>query len=231
MHLKNKTAILTGASTGIGKGIAKALLKEGAKVIVLGLHKPRYCSSFHKVDVRDECQVISALSKIRKIDILINNAGIACDAPVEKTTSAMLDSMIDINFKGVFLMSKHAIPKMGRGGCIVNISSLCGLKSVSGIGAYSAAKAAVVRLTETLAQELAGRGIRANCIAPGVIYTEMWRKRFGREGGKVLKEIAEHTLLKRFGTPEEIAHAVVFLCENEYVDGTTILVDGGQMLC
>jgi NAD(P)-dependent dehydrogenase (short-subunit alcohol dehydrogenase family) len=230
VNIKDKVVLLTGASTGIGKGVAKVFLQKKAKVIVFGQHKPQYCTSFHKVDVGNEAQIISALSRINKIDILINNAGVAKDARVEDTTGEMLDEMINVNFKGVFWMSKYSIPKLRKKGCIVNISSLCGLKSFPGIGVYSATKAAVISLTQTLAQELAPRGIRVNGIAAGVVDTDMWRKRFGPDAKRVLKDIAGSTLLKRLANPDDMAHAVIFLCENDFIDGETILVDGGEFI-
>lgn len=120
---------------------------------------------------------------------------------------------------------------MNKNGCIINISYLCGLKSFPGTGIYSATKAAVISLTNTLAQELADRGIRVNSIAPGVVDTELWKKRFGADWEVVRKEIEKTNLLKRCGKPEEIAHTAIFLCENDFIDGETILVDGGQNIC
>jgi len=167
MDLKNKIVLLTGASTGIGKSIAKSFLEKGAKVTVLGLHKPEFCSEFHKVDVSKEDEIISALSQIKKIDILINNAGVTKIATITETSNEILDEMFNINFKGLFWMSKHSIPKVNDGGCIINIGSLAGLKSFEGYGIYCATKSAVISLTKTLALELANQKIRANCIAPG----------------------------------------------------------------
>lgn len=228
VKLNKKTVLLTGASTGIGRGIAKTLLAKGARVIVFGQNKPPYCSSFYKVDVGNERQIISALSEVGKIDILINNAGVSIDAAIEDTTNQIMDKILDVNLKGLFWMAKHSIPKIKRGGCIVNISSLCAFRSFAGTGIYSATKAAVTSMTEILAQELAGRKIRVNALAPGVIDTAIWDKKFGRRAGKMLKGMTKSTLLKRLGTPEDMAHAVVFLCENEFIDGSTIIVDGGE---
>lgn len=230
MDLQDKIVILTGASTGIGKGIAEALLAKNAKVIVFGRHRPQNCSSFYKVDVSNERQIIAALSKIEKIDILINNAGIVNDATIENTTNEMLDAMINVNFKGVFWMMKHSIPRLNDGGCIISISSTCGVKGLPFAGVYSATKAAVIRLTESLAQELASRRIRVNTIASGVVDTELWVKRFGDNYKEVLKGVEASTLLKRSAKPEEIAHTVIFLCENDFVDGETIVVDGGEII-
>ena len=228
MELKNKIVLLTGASTGIGKSIAKSLLDKGAKVIVFGLHKPESCSEFYKVDVSNEEEITSTLSKIKKIDVLINNAGVAKIATISETSNEILEEMLNINFKGLFYMSKHSIQKLNKNGCIINISSLAGLKSFEGYGIYCATKSAVISLTKTLALELANRKIRANCIAPGIIDTEICGKMYGAQGKKNLKEFEESVLLKRSGKPEEIAKTAIFLCENDFVNGETILVDGGE---
>jgi len=231
MDLKNKTVLLTGASTGIGKAIAEEFLKRKARVIVFGRSKPEFCSLFYKVDVASEDQIISALCKIKKIDVLVNNAGISKDSEVEKTSSEVLDAMISVNFKGVFWMAKHSINKMNKNGCIINISSICGLKGSAGMGIYSATKAAVISLTETLALELADRKIRVNAIAPGVIETDIWTKRFGAESKKVLNRKIENSVpLKRSGTTGEIAHVAIFLCENDFINGETIVADGAQSI-
>ncbi|MBM3708721.1 MAG: SDR family oxidoreductase [Actinobacteria bacterium] len=227
MNLKNKKLLLTGASTGIGKAIAYSFLKKGAKVIVFGLHKPRYCSSFFKVDLRQRAQIISAISKIGKIDILINNAGVVFPAKIVETKDEIMEEMLDINFKSVFWMSKYAVPKINKSGCIINISSIRGLRGCRGVGVYSATKAAVINFTETLAQELADRKIRVNCIAPGFVKTAIWKKEYGVKADKVRKELEKYTLLKRSAAPEEIAHAAVFLCENEFMEASTLVIDGG----
>ncbi len=228
MNLKNKTVLLTGASTGIGKAIAKSMMKKGAKVIVLGLHKPDFSSEFYQVDISKESQIISALSKIKNIDVLINNAGVAKVATITETSTAMLDEILNVNFKGLFWMSKYSIPKLNDNGCIINISSLAGIKSFAGYGVYCATKSAVISLTKTMALELASKKIRANCVAPGIINTEMWNKMYGKDGDKTLKENEKYVLLKRAGKPEEIAKTTIFLCENDFINGETILVDGGE---
>src|SRR3989339_2140159 len=151
MVLKNKIVLLTGASTGMGKSFAKALLDKKAKVIVFGLHKPKFYSEFYKVDVSKENEIITALAKIKKIDVLINNAGIAKIAKIIKTSNKILDEMLNVNFKGLFWMSKYSIPKLNNNGCIINISSIAAFKSFEGYGIYCATKAAVISLTKTLA--------------------------------------------------------------------------------
>jgi len=231
VEIKNKTILLTGASTGIGKAIAAAFLEKQARVVVFGLHRPPRCSRFFKVDVGDERQVAAAMAGVKRIDVLVNNAGVDFDCEISAISSAQIEAMVNVNFKGMVWMCKHAVPRFGRGGCIVNISSSLGLRSVPRSGIYSATKAAMISLTETLAQELAGRKIRVNCLAPGLVATALWRKRFGARAGRILAEVSRANLLKRCGRPEEIAQAVLFLCGNEFIDGATVLVDGGQNIC
>ena len=228
MELRGKVVLVTGASTGIGRAIARFFISEGARVIVFGLNRPDYNVEFHRVDVRKEGEIKKAMLKVGEIDVLVNNAGVAKLATVEKTSNELLNEVLDVNFKGVFWMCKHGIPKINQGGCIVNISSIAGLKSFESYSVYCASKAAVISLTKTLALELAKKKIRANCIAPGIIDTEIWGKMFGKEAKKELKEISEFVPLKRVGKPEEIAQAVSFLCRNEFANGSVVIVDGGE---
>ena len=230
MKLKNKTVLISGASSGIGKAIAKLFLDKGAKVIVFGLNKPKMNVEFYKVDITKENEIRSALSKIKKIDVLVNNAGIAKVGKIEEISSEVIDQIIGVNFKGLVLLSKYSIPKLSRNGCIINISSLAGLKSFAGWGIYCATKSAVISLTKTLALELAEKKIRVNCIAPGIIDTEIWDKIYGKTGKKKLKEEENFVLLKRAGKPEEIAHAAIFACENDFLNGEIIVVDGGEIV-
>jgi len=230
MELNSKTALITGGSSGIGKAIAELFIEKGMKVIILGLNKPDYPSEFHKVDLKNEKEILSALSKINKIDILVNNAGIAKVTKLQDTSSKDFDEMFNVNFRGMFLVSKYCLPKLNKNSCIINISSLAGIKSFSEYSVYCATKSAVISLTKTLALELADKKIRANCIAPGIIDTGIWGKMYGKNGRKELKENEKFVLLKRSGKPEEIAQTAVFICENDYINGETILVDGGESI-
>lgn len=229
MDLKGKTALITGGSSGIGKAIAQAFIKKGAKIIILGRHKPDYKCEFHKVDIGKEEEIEEAVSKLGKIDVLVNNAGIALGDFLEDAKKEDIERTIDINLKGPIYMSKYSIPKINKGGCIINISSKLGIKADIETSIYNATKAAIINLTETLAQELAEKGIRVNSIAPGIIYTPIFEKYYGskKEADKYIRESVQNYPIKRPGKPEEIAHAAIFLVENEFVTGTTIRVDGG----
>lgn len=229
MEIKNKKVLITGGSTGIGRAMALEFIKRGAKVTILGLNKPKYNCDFHKADISKEDEIKKALEKINSIDILINNAGIAKIAKLGDTSTKIMNEMIDVNFKGLFWTCKYSMPKINSGGCIVNISSLAGINSFEGYGIYCATKAAVISLTKTLAIELKDRKIRANSIAPGIIETEIWEKMYGYKGKSILNEFKKETLASRAGRPEEIAHAAVFLIENEFINGTVLSIDGGEI--
>ena len=232
MNLKNKTALITGGSSGIGKAIARAFIEKGAKVIIFGINKPDYNCEFYHVDVSKEEQIKKALNNIKSLDIVINNAGIFKGKLVEKTTAEELNEVLDIDFKGAFLVCKHSIPKLNKGGCIINISSILGIAPRAEASVYSASKAAVISLTKALALELANKSIRVNSIAPGIIDTPIWEKFAGskEEGDKDMKESSSHHPLKRAGKPEEIAHAAIFLAENEFTTGIVLSVDGGATI-
>jgi len=232
VNIKNKTVLVTGGSTGIGKAIAEAFIAKGTKVIVFGLNKPQYSCEFYKVDVSKENEIKSALSKIKSLDILVNNAGIFTGSLVEETNMNDFDEEMNINFKGTFMTCKYSIPKINKGGCIINISSILGINPRAEASVYSASKAAIISLTKSLALELANKPIRVNSIAPGVIDTPIWQKGVSsrEEGEKDLKESASKHPLKRSGKPEEIAHATIFLAENDFTTGAILAVDGGATI-
>lgn len=229
MNLSQKTVLLTGGSSGIGRAIAKSCLEKGAQLIVFGQHVPNYECQFFQVNVGLEEEIRAALDKIDRVDALINNAGIAHLSKLEEIRTEELNQMLEVNFKGVLWMCKYTVPKMPSGANIINVSSIAGIQSYEDFGIYCATKAAVISLTKTLAIELAPKKIRVNAIAPGAVETSIWNKMYGPEGQKVLKEIEALTLLKRIGNSEEIAQGVQFLIANDFTTGSVLVMDGGEL--
>ena len=249
--LTGKTAIITGGGTGIGKATARLFAQEGANVVITGRTEERLIEtaddindagaeiSFRVSDVSNERDCIetieSTLGKYGSIDILFNNAGVCYKSNTHETATDVWDETFDVNVKGVYLMSKHTIPHMIRqgGGSIVNNSSILGLKaSPAGFAAYSASKGAVNQLTRSMALEYADKGIRVNAVCPGTIYTPMMDELFEEWGDRELGEkryISVHPI-GRLAQPEEIAHAVLYLCDDriKFITGTMLSVDGGM---
>ncbi|HEX3034646.1 MAG TPA: SDR family oxidoreductase [Thermodesulfobacteriota bacterium] len=250
MKLKNKVAIITGGSLGIGKATAVLFAKEGAKVIITGrtektlkevvegAKKEGLEIDYLVSDVANEedCKkaINYTINKYKRIDILFNNAGVLPLGITHETSTEDWDNAFNINVRGTYLMSKYTIPhmlKQGKG-CIVNNSSVLGLKAISGAVAYNATKGAVSQLTRSMALEYADKGIRVNAICPGTIVTPMVESFLERvpSAKEYLESLQPMTKsLDRFGKPEEIAHAVLFLCDEnvEFMAGTMLSVDGG----
>ena len=252
MKIKGKAAIITGGSLGIGKSTAILFANEGADVLITGrtestlaevaeagkgsVGKIEYLVS--DVSKEQDCRaaVDHAKSLFGKIDILFNNAGVLPLAVTHETSVEEWDRVFDINVKGTFLMSKFCIPHMIEqgGGTIVNNSSILGLKAIPGVAAYNSTKGAVTQLTRSMALEYGPNGIRVNAICPGTTVTPMVEEFLGSSPQEVddylkgLQPITGH--LGRYATPEEIAHAVLFLCDSDnvaYMTGSMLSVDGG----
>lgn len=242
---KNKVALVTGASSGIGRATAIAFAKKGAKVIIvdwiennetLNLVKELGSEAvFIKCDVSKitdvKVMVEKAIAQFGQIDYAFNNAGIeGTQANTWDCTEENWDKTIAVNLKGIWLCMKHEIPQMikqGKG-VIVNCASVAGLVGFAGLPAYVASKHGVVGLTKTAALECAKLGIRVNVVCPGVIQTPM----IDRLTGKAKEAIEQFTGLEpigRFGLPEEIANAVIWLCSDDasFVTGHAMAVDGG----
>ncbi len=229
MGLKGKTALITGGSSGIGKAIALAFLKEGAKVLVFDIQKPDFDVKFFKVDVRDEKQIEKAFTEIKELDILVNNAGVYEPGLVEETTKEQLDKVIDINFKGTYLMSKHSLLLLRKSkGNIINVASALGVNPENESPAYCSSKAAVIMLTKCMAQANAGKNVRVNAILPGPIDTPMLRKSFKTQ--KELDEYAKTNPMKKIGSAEEVARVALFLASDDssFITSSTYEVDGGE---
>jgi len=242
--LKEKVALVTGGARGIGCGIAKALAREGATVIVnysgskekaeavvKSIIENGGIAKSYQCDVADytavEKMIKSIVEKHGHLDILVNNAGITRDNLVMKMSETEFDEVIATNLKGSFNTMRHVARQMlkQRGGQIINISSVSGILGNAGQMNYAASKAGVVGMTKTMARELASRSITVNAIAPGFIETEMTEAL-----SDSVKEASKAQIpLGRFGDVEDIAEMVVFLASNKakYITGQVISVDGG----
>ena len=245
-RLKNKIAVITGGSGGIGKATAIRFVEEGAAVaiwdvatergeaLVTELQKAGGQAAFFQVNTADwdavQAAVKATVDTFGRIDILINNAGITRDATLLKMTGEQWDQVIDINLTGVFNCTRAIAPLMtGQGsGRIVNASSVVGLYGNFGQTNYAATKAGVIGMTKVWAKELGRKGVTVNAVAPGFIATEM----VAAMPEEVLAKMREKVPVGRLGTPEEIAGVYVFLASSEgaYINGATISVDGGITL-
>lgn len=229
MKLKDKVAIVTGGASGIGKAISELFLKEGARVIVFDIKEPDFEVEYYKVDVSNEKEIKNAFDKIEKLDVLVNNAGIYFQSSVENTSKKDLDRIIDIDFKGTYLMSKHALPLIKESkGNIVNISSGIGVVPEPDSPAYCSTKAAVIMLTKCMAQEYAQQKVRVNAILPGPIDTPLLRNAFSSE--EEMNEYKNNNPMKKIGKPEDVAKVALFLASEDanFVTGGLYEVDGGE---
>ena len=250
--LRGKTVIVTGAAAGIGRATALRFAEEGARVAAWDvndkaggealeeLQKLGGEAVFQRVDVTRSDSVEGAVKEVvarwRRVDVLVNNAGIVRDAQLVKwkdgavastMTDDVFDTVIGVNLKGVFLCTRAVAPHMiaGGGGVILNASSVVGLYGNFGQTNYVATKAGVIGMTRTWARELGKFNIRANAVAPGFIATEILQSM----PPKVIEGMVSHTPLGRMGRPEEIAEAYVWLASDaaSYVTGAVLTVDGG----
>lgn len=253
MNLLNKKVIVTGGTRGIGKAIVTELANgtygnsfisdvafvynssdDQAQLLVDELSKGTSKIFAFKADVssyqKAQETVESAIEKLGGLDILINNAGITRDNLLLRMEESDFDKVIDVNLKSVFNYTKAAIKPMikQRSGRIINITSVVGLIGNAGQANYAASKSGVIGFTKSIAKELAARGITVNAIAPGFIETEMTEKLNDKQ-----KEALQAIIpMKRFGTPEDIAKVVGFLCSDaaDYITGQVLAVDGGMVM-
>lgn len=244
--LENKTAIITGATRGIGRGIAQVFAQQGANVAFTysssvdaanaleaelqsyGVKAKGYQSNAADFDAAQELAA-AVLKEFGSIDVLVNNAGITKDNLLMRISEEDFDTVIEINLKSVFNLTKAVIRPMmkQRKGSIINMSSVVGLKGNAGQTNYAASKAGIIGFSKSVALELGSRNIRSNVIAPGFIETEMTAKL----DEETVKGWRSAIPLKRGGTPEDIANACVFLASDmsAYITGQTLSVDGGML--
>ena len=227
-----KTVLVTGGVRGIGLAIARAFLDKGYRVCVSyskDAQSAKEAESLglevYRADCRQEKDMREMISKIGGVDILVNNAGVAMFRQVQDVAVEEFDDLFAVNVRGAFLCVKHAVPYMiaKKSGLIVNVSSVWGEVGGSCESVYSASKGALIAFTKALASELGYSGIRVNTVSPGLIATTMNARLSEEDIAALVDEIP----VGRIGTGEDVAKAVVFLEENEYVTGVDIPVNGG----
>ena len=254
MSPKNKIALVTGGSRGLGKNMAMALAKKGIDVVltyntnkeaadnvvseIQSLGRKAFALPLDTSDIKQFDNFITALTTLLQketgntnFDFLINNAGTALYAPSAEVTAEQMDAIYNIHYKGVFFLTQKALPFMNSGGGIVNISSGLARIIMPGSSVYGSLKAAIETLTRYQAKELGERKIRVNVVAPGAIETDFGGGRV-RDNKELNDHIASLTALGRVGLPDDIGAVVAFLCTEEayWINGQRIEVSGGQML-
>ena len=238
-----KVAVITGGSRGIGRTIALRFAQAGYQLVLNARSalSPDLMAAIEDYDVQyafvqgditdpeTATQIVTTtFERFGQLDVLVNNAGITNDKLVMAMSVADFQAVIDVNLVGTFRVTQVAFKKMlrQRSGCIINLSSVIGQHGNVGQANYAASKAGVIGLTQSLAKEGALRGVRCNAIAPGMITTEMT----AALKPSMQEAIQAQIPLQRFGTPEEIADAALFLAENTYVTGQVLTVDGGMTI-
>jgi NAD(P)-dependent dehydrogenase (short-subunit alcohol dehydrogenase family) len=245
MKDSNRTAIVTGAAQGIGRRTAELLAENGYAValadlsstspIADALREKGATALDFQGDISEEPSVADLAARVEKewgqVDLLVNNAGISCISPAEKTSVQQFRRVLEINLVAPFLLARTFGAKMiaRRKGAIVNVASIAGLLGVSDRAAYNASKHGLIGLTRTLAAEWGGRGVRVNAVCPGWVKTEM-DVADQSSGGYTDDDIIARVPMARFASPDDIAKAILFLADDSmssFVNGHTLVVDGG----
>lgn len=244
--LKGKVALITGATRGIGFGIAQAYINVGAKVVITGRTEKSLAEAKEKLgdhcyayvnNVTEKDQHAAFIEKVEReigaVDVLVNNAGQHGKKPSLECTNTEFAEILDTNLHSIFSLIKAVLIGMidRKHGSIINISSMSALFGLPQVAAYSSSKTALLGLTRSLTAEYSGHGIRFNCIAPGFIESKMFREIMKADPARELK-ILNRTPMKRVGLPEEIGHAAVFLASDAsaFITGTCLPVDGGASI-
>ena len=242
MRLKDKTAIITGGGTGIGLATARAFYQEGAKILFFGRRKEHLAHAGEKLGAaaiivqgdmtnnNDLDQLINeTLHNFKKIDILVNNAGLFNGSPLHEISDSQWDEIMDINIRSVFQLTRRVLPVMlsQKYGSIIHISSILGLIAVPQVAAYNVSKGALNQFSRSIAVEYGSSGIRSNSICPGLIATDMTADLM--KDADLMKEWSKDYPIGRFGKPEDVANACLYLASDEssFVTGITLPVDGG----
>ena len=228
--------VITGGSRGIGAEGVRQFTKQGDTVYFLYEKEQGKARAVAQetgatpicCDVADGQAVKAAFEQIPDVDVLVCNAGISVTGLLSQTTEAQWDRLFDVNVKGIYHCVNAALPCFLKkhSGCIITVSSMWGQVGASCEAAYSATKGAVIALSKALAQELGPAGVRVNCIAPGVIETDMC----AGVAPEIMDGLKEQTPIGRNGTPADVAHAMLYLADAEFVTGQIIAVNGGMIL-
>lgn len=246
MRLENKTAIVTGAASGFGAGIARRFAAEGAQVVVADINADAAAALAAEiggvpcaVDVANDASVKAmteaAIAQWGRIDILVNNAGIThLPKPMEEVSEDEFDRVLAVNAKSVFLTARHIVPLMKQAGhgAILNVASTAGVSPRPNLNWYNASKGWMITATKAMAVELAPRGIRVNAINPVAGETPLLKSFMGEDTPEIRAKFLSTIPLGRFSTPEDMANAALFLCSDEasMITGVAMEVDGGRCI-
>lgn len=246
MRLKDKTAIVTGAASGFGKGIAEAMAAEGARVLVCDLNAEAAKSVAQDVGGEAFCVDVSKLDQVNamaehalglwgKVDVLVNNAGIThLPKPMEEVDEDEFDRIFAVNAKSVYLTARAIVPEMKKAGqgAILNIASTAGLSPRPNLNWYNASKGWMITATKTMAVELAPNGVRVNALCPVAGETPLLSSFMGEDTPEMRAKFLSTIPLGRFSTPQDMGNAALFLCSDEasMITGVALEVDGGRCI-
>ena len=252
MRLKGRNAIITGGGAGIGEAIARAFTKEGASIVIAdmdleaaenvaaSLRDDGHTAHVAECDVSYassvEAMVQTAAERLGGIDTLVNNAGFGRAGKLLETTEEDWDRMMDVNVKGIFLVSKHTLPHLleSGGGCIINMASVAGVVGVRDRTAYCASKGGVIALTRAIALDYVDQGLRCNSISPGTVDTPWVGRMVAQfpDPAATRADMVARQPMGRLGRPDEIAAATVYLASDDaaFITGSNVMIDGGMTM-